>query len=248
MVRGKPDWTRVTTLQDIRDVFGNIPEVSMGELAARLGSITIFERRGEVLFMDTFEDSTLKWEKGGVGKETIVRSNVTAKSGNYSLKLLTEAGYGASASIKRYRPLPATKRFGYEYSFALGSGIWHVYNVVVIYTADKAYVATLRYDPESNDLVIDAGGGVGDVIIDSDLDLKESDFIFHTWKIVFDFETGKYVRVFCNSKEYAVSAYELVTSTAGPFTPQMYVYTEVFTLDESVYIYVDDIILTQNEP
>lgn len=235
-------------LTDPEDVFGNPNYIGAGELAARLGSIRTFEKRGETVFMDDFEASTLKWETGGLGEETILRSNKTTKSGDFSLKLLTGAEPLDSAYIIHALPLPTSNRFGFEYSFALGSGIYSIYNMIRIYTADTRYTATVAYLPGSNSLILKAGGGVGEVELDDDLDLIENDFIFHTWKIVLDFETGKYVRIFCNHKEYDVSAYELETATAGPYTPYMYIYVPIFTDNGSVYVYVDDIILTQNEP
>lgn len=244
---GRPDWIRSTTLQDVRDVFGNIPEVSMGELAARLGSINYFERRGEVVFMDDFEDSTLKWEVTGTGTDhSEVRSNATARSKNYSMKLTTGNAGGNIALMKHYHYMPKLKRLGFEYSFALGSDITLLYNLIYLYTKTAEYIVWMQYAPQSNRLqIVDVNNDI--INVATSLDLKEGDLLFHTWKIVVDLDTEKYVRILLNDTEYDVSA-SFLKKTLGSYTPHMYLYIGVLNYASgNHYAYIDDVIFTQNE-
>lgn len=248
MTHGRPDWVRATTLQDVRDVFGNIPEVGMGELAARLGSINLFERRGEVIFMDDFEDSTVKWTKSGAGVDpTALRSITTARTRNYSYKVITSAEVGNWTDVTHYHRLPPSTRLGFEFSFALGSSLTYVWSRLYLDSKTDRYWGQLEYNPPSKLLRISIGTDTW-VNLETDFELWEKDNIFHTWKLVIDYETKKYVRAYLNDKSYDLSAYAL-RHTSDTYTPAMYLNARIANAASGKhYIYIDDVIATQNEP
>lgn len=249
MVKGRPDWVRTTTLKDIRDVFGNIPEVSMGELAARLNSVNYFERRGEVVFLDDFEDSTLKWYADGVEAGwSVLRSNVTARDKNYSLKLTTGAQALDYVYARHNNYLPTSTRLGFENSFVLGSDIFAILTSLHFFDGTNEYYGQFEYLPPTDDLRIKIGVDKY-FVLETDLDLKEEDYTFHTWKLVVDLKEGKYVRGFLNNKEYNLSAHDLLIDESPDIAPYMYVMLYVINYHAgAVYAYIDNVIYTQNEP
>lgn len=248
MVHGRPDWVRTTTLQDIRDVFGNIPQVSMGELAARLGSIDIFDRRGEVVFLDNFDSPTLKWEKDfpdSVGE--IIRTNESALHGDYSIKMTTGPESAHQVRMRKYHYLPVRKRIGVEYSFALGAGYCTIFSSFVLYTTTAKYDPRVWYKDITSELFL-YDRDLGSVLFPEKVNLREDDFTYNTWKLVVDLDTEKYVRLLLNDIEYDLSAYSLPKSE-NSYSPYMYLSIYVInTAAGAHYAYIDSVIFTQNEP
>lgn len=236
-------------LTDPEDVFGNPNYIGAGELAARLGSIKRYDKRGEVVFVDDFEDSTLKWDAWGDGDgNSQHRSNVAARSGNYSLKLTTGDTAGNSASMDRYALMPVKTKIGFEFSFALSPNLDALNNLLYVYDGETWYAANISYNPYLDELsIVDHEGHFQ--VIASDLKLRESDFMFHTWKQVIDLETKKYVRCFLDNVEYKeVSEYSFRTSLSG-VGPCSYFQINIRTkTTANNYAYIDDVIYTQNEP
>lgn len=248
VIHGRPDWVRSTTLQDVRDVFGNIPQVGMGELAARLGSIKHYEKRGEVIFMDDFEASTLKWVTGGTGTgHAEVRSNASSKGGNYSMKLVTGNLFENRAYIQHYGHQPVMKKLGFEFSFALGSNLWFVFNSVYIYDGTYKYTVRLSYSPYYDKLYVIDEEGTGREIA-TGLALKEHNHLYHTWKQTYDLETEKYVRCYLDHVDYDISEYSF-QKTEDNSPAHLLVEIEILTAtDANNYTHFDNIIITQNEP
>ena len=235
-------------LTDPEDVFGNPSYMGAAELAARLGSVDIFDRRGEVVFLDNFDSPTLKWETGGtVTNLEVVRSIESALHGDYSVKLTTGDETLDTARIKKYHYLPVLKRIGMEYSFALGSGLAAVISSFGFYTKTTYYTPNVWYDVTYDKLSLeDAIEGTVDIA--TGIVLRENDQTYHTWKVVVDLDTEKYVRILLNDEEHDVSDYSL-PKTTGSYTPHMFLY--IYAINKTAgnhYIYVDNAIFTQNEP
>ena len=60
MAHGAPDWFGTTPQGMVHRV------ADLAELAARLGSPDVFDRRGNVLFMDSFENGQNNWSHGAL--------------------------------------------------------------------------------------------------------------------------------------------------------------------------------------
>ncbi|GAI49683.1 unnamed protein product, partial [marine sediment metagenome] len=61
MSRGQPDYGSSA----VKEVAGTLAD--MGELAARLSSIVEYDRRGDVVYLDDFEEPVLKWSPLAAG-------------------------------------------------------------------------------------------------------------------------------------------------------------------------------------
>lgn len=242
MSHGYPDWgaqaPKITTynLQD------------MAELAARLGSINTFDRRGDTVFQDDFEDNSAKWGYGLAGSGgSWGLSSESARNGAKCGKLICGDLAGDINFIDRFMGAPILGRHGYEISFSLGASIREVYFLLQIVLAGAWHSAGIVYRPQANTLLyLDSLNGYSDLA--SGVDLYESANAWHTIKFVIDTSTGKYKRLLIDGAVYDISAlsyYRAVVANAD----QTYITTEAAPNDTSNrYVYFDDFILTQNEP
>ena len=234
-------------LSDPKDTFGNRVYIGAAELAARLGSIDTFERQGNLVWMDDFESSTVKWTTSGSGTgHAEARSVESAKNKTYSFKLTTGNAKGNYALMYKQTYLPKTSRIGCEFSFALGASIWWIEQMIDFYTGAEKLQSILKYFPQANGLMLYVPGDTPTIA--TGLDLKESDLLYHTLKLVVDLYTKKFVRLFLDYVEYDLSVYDLV-ETMSSTTPRMV--HNIFAYNNATgnhYVYIDDFILTQNEP
>lgn len=77
-------------MTDDIDQWGNILPGGFAELAARLGSLQAYERRGQVVFTDSFENGLCNWTIGGNAGYTAELDPAIALHGGYSLHLITD--------------------------------------------------------------------------------------------------------------------------------------------------------------
>ena len=237
----------------------NVEVANADELAVRLGAISLFERRGEIMWQDDFECSTLKWIQD-VG--TVARSTTSARNGNASLKLTTGASVDnlARAIWRGYYPNTYesiapyyeghTCRIGAEFSFALGASIKYIMlQLGLVVDSTHFYQGIIRYRPQDNDLQICTGisPAVWTTIATS-LDLYEQDKMYHTWKLVIDILSWKYLRLYLDDNEYDISSYSIDYSTPSNSRRRTVVDLEISNNASGAhYAYIDDFILTINE-
>jgi hypothetical protein len=109
------------------------------------------------------------------------------------------------------------------------------------------HYTSLRYIPNTDKLqYYDSAGQWQD--LDDDLPLTEEYPIFHTVKMVVDLSTRKYVRVILNNIEYDMSAlsYYGYPNFESPKC-EHYVFIQT-GVNDNLSVYIDDVIVTQNEP
>jgi hypothetical protein len=242
MAHGHPDYGESAPVSTI------FTQLDMGELAARLGSPVTFDRRGNVIWMDDFEGNIEKWYQGwsGVGA-SVALSTESARSGVFSVKLITGDALNNLAQIIRYLPYPVVGRNGFEISFTVG-GEDDCYLIRLnLFTGTQLLWSQIRYESESQKLEYLDENETYQTIA-SNLKLHAYTKMFHTLKLVTDFSTRKYAHVILNEKTYDLSAYALkvqASTTAPCLAPA---FTLVTRRNSAVYCYADDVIITRNEP
>lgn len=221
--------------------------VNNAELAARLGSIHTFDRRGEVIFQDDFEDGISKWGVGGDAGYSVAASTAYARSGATSAKLVTGATSGNSAYIVRRLPYPSLAKYGleshitlldaaveYEWWFQLYDGTNLTQTIIRL----KTNVGTLAY--------MDSGGVYQTFATLASLYVGQD--LFHAAKLVSNFKDGKFSHFLFNNNVYDLSQYAGLVS-ASAILPHLYVAIYLLTLANAAKTgYIDDVIVTQNEP
>ena len=241
MAHGTPDWGQIP------DVAGYILTEDLAELAARLGSICTFDRRGSIFFMDDFESGVNKWRfHGQSALGTFDSFAGYAHSGGYCGRLITRAVTNAYAQIERWFSFPQRVKMGFEISFTLDGNVsfieWGFYG----FDANEWINPLVYYDVAANKLYYGKYGG-GYQEFASNVDLLQQDYCFHTAKLVVDLTTNKYVRFILNDTEYDLSTNAYNIDPYGD-TPQMYAYYEIKTSGNVGAIsYIDNAIITRDE-
>lgn len=242
MARGAPDYGAYAS----KEVTASISD--MGEVAARLGSIDIFDKRGDVVFFDAFEEPLLSWEKVEV-LGSVYLSSRDVKSRSQAVELSTNIGLDNWASIRKPFSILPSKREGFEVSFG---GVLAGWLFIDVEYRDGAhlYNATARFDAAGNLYVWD--GDLADYTLVAAMGALHyglGTHFFHTMKFVADFETGKYVRLMFSTQEWDISTISL-RKTVSLVAP--YLLVDVGRVNQDALAArissVDDFILTQAEP
>lgn len=242
MPHGGPDWGTtgplgtVFTLED------------MAELAVRLGSIDTFDRRGNVILLDDFEGGILKWLPNGQGVGWSVTWDSThARNGAFSAKLVTRAQADYWVNISRYFSFPAVSRMGFEFSWTNEVFMRDVQIKVLLHSGTAQHEAAIKWLATDQFFYYHNNLGVFS-ITPYKLMFFNGVPVFHTIKVVVDFIEGKYVRLIANNFQYDLSALKY-ERTEFALTPRAYVAIQIRT-DAAVNVvsYIDDVIITQNEP
>lgn len=239
---GAPDWSQY------RPGSVTFPVLDLAELAARLGSINTFNRQGDVVFMDNFDDALIHSEiTTGGGSAAASISPTVAKSSGYSLKFT--CGPDPSNTVfltKIYHP-SATKTIGAEFSFASVPPSTIIELQIVHHLPPTKHVAKLRYNAALSALQYDHPD-TGWTALQSGLSLINDTHAWHTMKLVVNFDKNAYLRALLN--QYTVDLSTIPLPTAA--TTQLETFVTTITLGKSVVgeavMYIDDIILTQDEP
>jgi len=242
MARGQADFGMYAP----KEVSASISD--MGEVAARLGSIVIFDKRGDVVDFDNFEEPNLRWIDGAIpaGGESFF-SYLTCRSGSQSRFIAPNASAGAIRSLSKSYQILGTKRLGVEISLcklmaasSLILNLWY-------YDGDDRYKARAKVDANTKKVYI--ADSVPDWVEVADIDtIMDEYFAFQTIKMVVDFDTKKYVRLLFINREFDISTVSLHSFGSG-LTPHYSVLIE----NEALTVagggtFLDDFILTQAEP
>jgi len=242
MPHGAPDWGKYR-----RDSV-TFPVEDLAELAVRLGSSNYFDRRGDVVFTETFEHGSEMWVLDGDGTDNDQRiSPESFRSGGYALKLKTGSSSGDYARAYNYVTHPGGRRLGVELSFTVDAFTRLVDFEFIIHDGTTMYKPRLRVNVSTDTLQYrDRKGRYQD--LDTNIKTHSHRRHFNTIKFVIDLDTSAYVRAILNSREYPLPGILVETepdTSAGVLT--VYIWVETGANHTST-TYVDDIIITQDEP
>lgn len=224
------------------------PVSDMGELAARLGSINVFDRRGETVWMDDFEEAPLKWATGTGGTgASVARSTTTAKNGLASCLLDPGGAEDDYAYIRKYLTTPQQVRLGSESSFTYNTGLKKLRWEFQIYDGTDVHGGLVEYIVSSDICrIYDYGASTWVNLVT--VGLLSDVTMWNILKLVIDYDTDKYVRLLLNEDEFDLSAYSLDVSTDST-APHLRVYIGAYNQGGADnFAYIDDVIITQNEP
>lgn len=242
MAHGQPDFGQYAAKSTV------YPQADFAEIAARLGSICTYDRRGDVIFLEDFTNELTRWTatKFGTGA-TVAISNNRFKSRGFSAKLTTGSTSTGEAGLHKYFAVPIYSRIGLEASFAVPSTFGNLWFYIRVHTGTEYHQWGAVYNVKNGTLGIqDSSGAIKDLSLASALYADDS--LFHTIKLVGDFSTNKYSRVLLDNVSVDLSGEDcyIVSNVANPYLQ----ITFSFFPDPLANVngYLDDIILTQNEP
>lgn len=232
---------------DSEDQWGDVLRVGNAELAARLGSPITYDWRGQVLYLNTFENGigAMRSVASGTGASVSIVPDF-ALTGGYTCKLVGGSTPLTYAQIKVYISGPPSGRIGGMARFG-PDGAGQGFAVVLTLVIDGyVYVGGVRINLVTDDIeYYDPGGGYTKL---ADVALYKLRYYWYGVKVVVDFTTKKYVRVMFGRTSWDLSALDLAQGVAAT---EEYLTATCEVHSRSGYndtVYVDSFILTVNEP
>lgn len=224
-------------------------DISLAELAARSGSIKTLDRRGDIVLIDDFQGNLNKYSISGTGYYAL--NTERALVGDKSLKVVTGGTDGDRLSFQRAIPDVHPTKWGNEVRFCLNAN------------GDYFVDLTMDFIDDGSDLTRGAiryadNNGVGEIsyrdengtwvyLADARFTINDES-MFHSLKVVADFNKKQYVRAVVDGVDYSLKGIPLETG--------MSLYTNMtaasFSLETNenaaATAYFGGIIVTQNEP
>lgn len=242
---GLPDYSVAAPIgQAGRD--GLYTTSDQAELAARLGAYNSIDRRGNVVCHDNFESGIESWVPmlGAGAGANCEWSPESFRNGGFSLKL--SSGLLTTSTVQRSWGVKEPNKAGYEFSFAV-----QFYDTLagLNYYNDNTNVYFTAWYLDGPSLLLYTYNDPPLVEIIDDVELYWDYHSYSSIKLVWDTQTGKYVRILVNQLEMDISQYTvpfLPAPGTGRYMVGAFSIAGLGGLNHHVYI--DDFIATINEP
>ena len=236
-----PDWTTYGKLDQIFALY------DLGELAVRLGSIVSFDRRGNVLWLDDFESGIANWwiQTEGAASAAI-QSNEASRNKTYSLKLTAGSVVNNNVQAIKLFPFRVQGIHAIECSLALVKTAPIVTIYLDNYDGEKYRYGAVRYVPSADVLQVRTDLEVWSTVM-TGLVPYESQYCFHTLKLIVDWVNEKYVRILLNSLDIDLAEYSIPSSDSTEVPIGRATIEAKSEAAELGIVYVDDVIYTINE-
>ncbi len=237
-----PDWGALSGQATV------FPVTDLGELAARLGSIDRFDRRGDVIFMDDFADGLGKWVTGTAGTGAAADLSFSeVRNGMLSCRLLAGSDGTRQALIYRALSFPALSGMGLEVSFQIPPFTEEIQFLFSLYDGVNFNDFRVIWRDTDDDLQYRDSNG-DHVTFQAGVDLSIWSSLFHVMKMVVDADAKTYVRVILDDQEYSlagIAAEQSANATLPMLRPRIQNHGRAGAND---VVYLGDVIVTQNEP
>lgn len=243
MAHGAPDW------YIYRTAASTFPLGDMAELATRLGALSTFDRRGDTILQEDFEHGLARWGTDTSGTGAAVAIDTTYfRSGPNSIKLTQGSADNAYAAIHTAIYYPRVSFIAAEFSIMIPISFGELRLDLYLYSGAVLTQFSMRYNRATTLIeIVQLTGSWPD--ISATVQTAAAAWIWHTIKLVGDLNAQKYVRLIFDQIEYDLSAYDAVVATDTSTAPHFLVSIGIRNTDgASRDVYIDDVILTQDEP
>jgi hypothetical protein len=230
--------------------------VDNSELAVRLGSVNVTHRTGNVIYIESFKEGINSWYPVHAANDDIAVRYNKGLHGTNALSIKPTNSVGGNSSVFKLLPLLDTNNVGYELSLDFETiSVIPNYKVVLqvsIFNGTTVSVGVVNLYPKLAKLTLQDYTGGGNVEQNIDVSLPKmiphGNFSQYNFvKVIIDFNTGKYVRIYLNHNVYDVSMYGLFNA-ADTDPAAVYVYTTIYSDGNQEYVNMTDVIVTINEP
>lgn len=220
----------------------------LGELAARLGSVHVFDRRGEIIFYEVFNQGLGGWFVNSSGAGSSISLNAThVYRFPYTAKLVCGTSGTKFAAIQKRMGGVNTARIGLEICWALEFGDYLIRAGVDVNNGMDNFRVEFDYNANTHEWRITDENGDQQVIFNKSMEIGSS-FVFVPVKIVADINTRHYVRMLISDDEVDISNYGLFVSPGGTAVNYSVSVTNLGDGSTNTELYIAAIILTANEP
>lgn len=239
---GAPDWYQYRTSST------TFPVDDLAELAVRLKSPVAFDRRGDVIWYDTFDGDSPGWSPlfSGAGS-SVALSPDYALYGGYSLKLTTGRDLERNALTRRFLTFPVVSKIGVQWAFTIADRQDYFYFDTYLYDGVTLNYTRIQLDITNTRLrYLDSGNVLRDIA--TGLRFSTLAGHFNHLKIVSDFVNNTYHRLIFNEVTYDLSSYALY-NVLDPTVPHLRAYFILYGIALfNPATYLDHCIVTQDEP
>jgi len=205
------------TIKDLPDNYpwfpdsGRYPMGDEGELAARLGSPVVFDRRGEVIFADDMRHGlapyTITTSGLGAGGKVVAAA---CFSGPYAIRLTGGSNLDQYATMTKFLSVADINNWGLEVGVAFNDAFSEFRGTLRYYDGANTLSMSFYVNDDDGELLIDQEGAGHEKIADLPGNILQAG-MFHNIKIVGDMRTGYYKRLIFNYTEYDISAHQIET-------------------------------------
>lgn len=238
----------IAILTDPGDVWQVFKQMGLAEHAVRVGGIGGYDRRGDAIFIETFEDGRARWgiNDADTGSEAEL-TTVNPLQGGLCMKMTAGSGGTRRIGIWHNPPYPILGKVALEGSFTLEADVEFIEWWILLYDGTTRHIAMVRYDNVNNKVQYMNSGGVYTDLI-TGVDLYNALYSYHTLKVVIDVVNDLYVRVLIDSWSWTDG--DLALQTVADSDPKRYyVALDAYAVSgQDAVSYFDRIIVTQNEP
>lgn len=241
MSRGLPDFGPAA----VKLALGGMSDI--GELAARLGALSRYDRLGDVVFFDDFCSDLGAWEieTSGAGSGVMVTA-ARKVSGGFSCKMTAGSTLLRYAGIRGRFPVPYSVMYGLEVMATPHADIDYSDLMVDVYTGSYHMTFGIRFGyAAAENYYYNAAGGW--TIIPGGLSVLLDDHLFVMVKFTFNISTQKYGRLLIPPRTFDLSACSGFIEGSAEF-PRMECWGRTYSLPATNAVtYIDNIIVTCND-
>jgi len=220
----------------------------MAELATRLGSPVTYDRSGDVVWLTTFEyglQGTVLGTSGAASSGTITpaRSN----NGPFSLEMDPDNNEDSYVNWKRIIQFLESGKVGAEVCVSVDTGFEAVRLTIWSWDGDNELYAPVDYAEEGGLWKV-RDKDLGWVTVLSDYVLQQGPGAWHNIKVVIDTENKTYVRLLVDKEVVVLDSYNLVETESEDLGQIEVRFTNYGCAASHAAVYLDTVIVTQNEP
>ena len=227
---------------------GGFPMVgNLGELAARLGALSVYDRQGTVIWQTDFEHGLqgsviVVDDEGSIGQLVSSRAN----HGCFSLELDPRNADGSEVSWRRILQFLEVGKIGVEISLSVDDDFKNVRLTMWSYDGDYELYAPLDYE-EVGGLWKIRDRDEGWVTVLGDFVLQQGPGAWHNIKFTIDTEEETYGHLLVGRHIIDISSYNLKKTEADDLGQLAVRFTNNGELGRHAAVYLDSVIITQNE-
>ena len=219
----------------------------MAELAARLGSPVTFNRFGDVVWLDTFEDGLGGWYAGATDAASAIYIQGTrTMSGGCAVEMASATIAPDYIGMWKHFAYKEDTRLGFGCTYACDGDGTTVTIRLVYYDGTRVYLGKVEVDHASGEVSYLNSGGV-ETVVGALGKLDITGYVWYPVKLVIDTATGEFVGFRFGPTNIDMSGLAL---WQGPATDAPRCIASVYffcddALDHSLYI--DNCVFTVNE-
>lgn len=220
----------------------------MAELAERLGAVQSIDRLGDVVFIDNFEDGLCKWYTAIDSLDSTVGiTGDVAEHGGFSFKVHLVNDDVAFVQLIKYLTYPIPSLVGLEFNTTLNQDMSSYTVYMDFFTGVLLIRFILEIDRSSGTISVLDSHGDWQVVV-SDYNALCVNYVFHRFKLVIDLPNLTYIKLVTTKGVVDLRSIGVKTYSDTSLAHLRIMFLMGGSVSAAIDIYLDSVIVTQNEP